>query len=106
MVARVFLAQYTKTGENIPNNIPQHYQMAIKYITCSQDIPNGRIHNIPTFSIPKPSKFYPNWDFCFENIPSGNPEFATDRFKAEKNLLNCQLVPMYRRNNKLKREKL
>jgi hypothetical protein len=30
--------------------------------------------NITTFSIPKSSKIYQNWDFCFENIPSGNPE--------------------------------
>jgi hypothetical protein len=26
-----------------------------------------------TFSISRPSKIYPNWDFWFENIPSGNP---------------------------------
>jgi hypothetical protein len=26
-----------------------------------------------TFSIPRPSKFYPNWYFWFENKPSGNP---------------------------------
>jgi hypothetical protein len=29
--------------------------------------------NKPNFSIPRPSKIYPNWDFWFENIPSGNP---------------------------------
>jgi hypothetical protein len=27
----------------------------------------------PTFSIPRWSKIYPNWDFWFENRPSGNP---------------------------------
>jgi hypothetical protein len=27
---------------------------------------------IPTFSIPKHNKIYPNWDFWFENKPSGN----------------------------------
>jgi hypothetical protein len=27
---------------------------------------------IPTSSIARPSKIYPNWDFWFENIPSGN----------------------------------
>jgi hypothetical protein len=26
-----------------------------------------------TFSIPRPSNIYPNLDFCFENISSGNP---------------------------------
>jgi hypothetical protein len=30
--------------------------------------------NIPTFAFPRFSKIYPNWDFWYENIPSGNPE--------------------------------
>jgi hypothetical protein len=30
-------------------------------------------HNIPTLTIKRPSKIYPNWDFWFENKPSGNP---------------------------------
>jgi hypothetical protein len=34
------------------------FQMAIKYINI--------FHS-------KASKIYPNWDFCNENIPSGNP---------------------------------
>jgi hypothetical protein len=29
--------------------------------------------NIPTFSIARRSKIYPNWDFLFENKPSGIP---------------------------------
>jgi hypothetical protein len=29
--------------------------------------------HIPTFSIVRPSKMYPNLDFWFENLPSGNP---------------------------------
>jgi hypothetical protein len=28
---------------------------------------------LPTSSIARPSKFYPNWDFWFEHKPSGNP---------------------------------
>jgi hypothetical protein len=28
---------------------------------------------IPTSSIAKPFQIYPNWDFWFENMPSGNP---------------------------------
>jgi hypothetical protein len=47
-VARFFLVQHTKTGENIPNN-----------------------HKISTSSIARPSKIYPNWYFWFENKPSG-----------------------------------
>jgi hypothetical protein len=39
--------------------------MAIKYTEWPQ--------NLPTSSIARPYKMYPNWDFWFENIPSGNP---------------------------------
>jgi hypothetical protein len=28
---------------------------------------------IPTSSITRPSQIYPNWYFCFQNMPSGNP---------------------------------
>jgi hypothetical protein len=28
---------------------------------------------MPTSSIARPFKIYPNWDFWFENMPSGNP---------------------------------
>jgi hypothetical protein len=51
----------------------------------TQNVPNG--HKIPqisvqysnwplnilTFSNLRHSKIYPNWDFWFENKPSGNP---------------------------------
>jgi hypothetical protein len=36
---------------------------------------------IPSFTIHRPSKIDPNWDFWFENKPSGNP----DQFQAWKN---------------------
>jgi hypothetical protein len=29
-----------------------------------------------------PSKFYPNWDFWFENIPSGNPDCGMTELKG------------------------
>jgi hypothetical protein len=32
-------------------------------------------YNVPTPSMARPSKIYPNSDFWFENIPSGNPAF-------------------------------
>jgi hypothetical protein len=38
--------------------------MAIKYTY----VHNGHKIGIPTFSISKPSKIYPNWDFWFANI--------------------------------------
>jgi hypothetical protein len=31
------------------------------------------LKNIPTISVPKPLKIYPNWNFWFENKSSGNP---------------------------------
>jgi hypothetical protein len=43
------------------------YQMAIKY--------SNRPYNI-TFSVSRSSKIYPNWDFWFENKPSGNPDLS------------------------------
>jgi hypothetical protein len=46
------------------------YQMAV-------NIPNDHRHNIPTFFIPRPSQIYPNFDFWFENIPSGNLDLNT-----------------------------
>jgi hypothetical protein len=47
---------YTKLPENIPNG-REIFQMVIKTI----------------FSMPWPSKIYPNWDFWLETEPSGNP---------------------------------
>jgi hypothetical protein len=43
--------------------------MAIKCTKCPKNI----YRYIPTFSIPRPSKIYPNWEFWFRNISSGNP---------------------------------
>jgi hypothetical protein len=34
--------------------------------------------NIQSFSNLRPSKIYPNWDFWFENKPSGNPASFAD----------------------------
>jgi hypothetical protein len=42
--------------------------MDIKYTNILHKIP------IPTFSIARPYKIYPNWDFWFENKSSGIPE--------------------------------
>jgi hypothetical protein len=45
--------------------------MAIKRTQWQQNRPNG--HNLQTSFIARHLKIYPNWDFWFENIPSGNP---------------------------------
>jgi hypothetical protein len=41
------------------------YQMAVIYSKCPK--------NITAFSITRPSNSYPNCNFWFENMPSGNP---------------------------------
>jgi hypothetical protein len=65
---------YYKLPLKLPN-AHKMYQMAIyskwPYIT-------------PTFPIPRLSKIYPNWDFWFENVPSGNPGVEVVRGKMKK----------------------
>jgi hypothetical protein len=69
-------------GCQIFPNIPKR----IKLTKRLQTIPNGYklyqitgkySQNITTFYIPRPSKFYPKWDFWSENKPSGNPALNT-----------------------------
>jgi hypothetical protein len=62
---------------NIPK-LGEIYQIATKLPNGHQMQQEAEIYskwpkNMPTLSIPRPSKIYPNCDFCFENIPSGNP---------------------------------
>jgi hypothetical protein len=45
------------------------YQVAVK-LTKRHEIP------IPTSSIVRPFKIYPNWGISFEYIPSGNPDLS------------------------------
>jgi hypothetical protein len=54
----------TKCIQNVPNG-HKISQISIKYSKWPQ--------NIYTFSNLRLSKIYPNWDFWFENNPSGNP---------------------------------
>jgi hypothetical protein len=55
---QIFPLQHTKTGKNLQND---H-----KYSKWP--------HNIPTSSVSRPSKIYPNWDFGLKiYVPSGNP---------------------------------
>jgi hypothetical protein len=56
--------KYTKLPQHFPNGHKIH-QMTLKY--------SKRPENILAFSILRPSKSYPNWDFWFKNEPSGNP---------------------------------
>jgi hypothetical protein len=63
-------AKYVPNGQ-IFTKYPKKFQLAVMYFK--------RIYNIPTFSIPRPIKIYPNWDFWFENARSGNPGFGQIR---------------------------
>jgi hypothetical protein len=58
--------KFTKWPQTITNG-HKLYQMATKYTKWP--------YNVPTPSMARPSKIYPNSDFWFENIPSGNPAF-------------------------------
>jgi hypothetical protein len=74
---QIFLGTTYQNVKNIPNN-HKIFKMATKYTKWPQNIPNGhKIYQMATkyikYTIARPSKFYPNWDFWFENMPSGNP---------------------------------
>jgi hypothetical protein len=71
-VARLFLVQHTKRGKiyQMTTNIPNGHKLPIP---IGRKI-SKRLQNIPTSSVARPSKIYQNWDFGFENIPSGNPD--------------------------------
>jgi hypothetical protein len=57
------LEKCTKLTQNVSND-HKIYQMVEKYFKWPE--------NIPTLSNLRPSKIYPNWNFLFENKPSGN----------------------------------
>jgi hypothetical protein len=72
-VARFFLVQRTKTEKSLtiwPQNIPKVYETYRIVVIYSK-----WLQNIPTLSIPKPSKIYPMEIFGLKiYLPSGNPE--------------------------------
>jgi hypothetical protein len=62
-------SKFTKMIKNYIQSPHKLYQTAINYTKWPYNILNGHF----TFYILRPSKFYPNRDFWFENKPSGNP---------------------------------
>jgi hypothetical protein len=50
------------------------YQIAQKYIYHLAIKLTKWSLNMLASSTERPFKIYPNWDFWFENIPSGNPD--------------------------------
>jgi hypothetical protein len=64
----------TKSTQNVPNG-RKISQSFLKYYKWPQ--------NISTFTHLRPSKIYPNWDFWFENKPSGNPDLNNSTAPCE-----------------------
>jgi hypothetical protein len=64
-VARFFLTQFTKMVKNMPNGHKIYLHNGRKTFDMS------KIHKHSPLQ--GPPKFTQNWDFWFENIPSGNP---------------------------------
>jgi hypothetical protein len=56
-------------------NANKIYPMVVKYSKWPECI--------TTFSIPRPSKMYPNRDSWFEKKPSGNPDAYLDKLCSE-----------------------
>jgi hypothetical protein len=69
---QILLGATYQNGENICTKLPQIYQIATKYIH-QMAVKNKGPLNIPTSSIARPFRIYPNLEFRFEKIPSGNP---------------------------------
>jgi hypothetical protein len=44
--------------------------------------------NYTNNSIPRPSQIYPNFDFWYENIPSGNPDLCMTEIQLRKTLFS------------------
>jgi hypothetical protein len=74
---QIFLYTKYQNGKNI-TNYHKRFQMSIKYTKRQLNGPNVP-KSIPTSSISRPSKIYLNFDFRFENIPSGNPGRLVDK---------------------------
>jgi hypothetical protein len=65
---QIFLDTICQNGGKC-TKLPEDDPMAMTYSPWAKK----HFQKFPKFSIPSPSKMYPNWDFWFENIPSGNP---------------------------------
>jgi hypothetical protein len=68
--------------------------MEKKITKLTENVPNGH-KNVPTSSVARSSKIHPNWDFWFENKPSGNPV----RLAFFQKRLFCQFANLVKRFN-------
>jgi hypothetical protein len=61
------------------------YQIATKLLYGHEMYQMAVIYSkFPTFSIPRAAKIYPNWDFGFENTPSGSPGWKSAQVQGKK----------------------
>jgi hypothetical protein len=75
------LVQYTKTGKMHQTTTKYLYKMVIPYIKYNK-IYRTPVKHIKNSNL-RPSKIYQNWNFWYENVPSGNPA------KSLKSVFGC-----------------
>jgi hypothetical protein len=81
---------------NVPNlgkNIPNDYKITKMYPVIVQ-YSKWPVY-ITTFSIPRSSKIYPNWDFWFEKKPFGNPGKELKQLPLPNSIVFTVHVEMY-----------
>jgi hypothetical protein len=64
------------------------------YAKWPKNIPNDHKIHVTKFSIQRPSNIDPNWDFWFENKPSGNPGFESDLKTKRKKMYGVVLITL------------
>jgi predicted DNA-binding protein YlxM (UPF0122 family) len=70
---QIFLDAIYQNGEKCIKLL-LNYKMAIKYVSQKSEIYSKWISTIPKFSISRPSKIYPDWDFGLKlYVPSDSP---------------------------------
>jgi hypothetical protein len=82
---QIFLDTIYQNGENnqLATKLPNGHTLYLMAI-----IHSIRPKNIPIYYIQRLSKIYPDWDFWFKNIPSGNPAHAINgHFQLKKKTL-------------------
>jgi hypothetical protein len=77
-LARFFVIQYTKTGENIPKDHYTNYQKAIQYTKTGENIPKDHYINYQkAIQYTKWPKYMPNGHKIYPHFPfQGPPKFT------------------------------
>jgi hypothetical protein len=76
---QIFLDKHTKTGQNVPENIPNGHKIYHMY--------SRKVYQMDMkYTIARSTKIYPNLDFGFGNIPSGIPVWLFPLFTGPETL--------------------